>query len=156
MMDVDVAVKWSAQTLKTDGLFAMQDYVGPNRFQWTNRNLDFVERVRRSLPESLLMDPLNGGQTLPFRLQRPDPDAIAAFDPTEAPDSERILDAIDKYFLAPEIIPTGGTLYHFGLKDILANFTQSEIPILAQILNVDAALATAGETHYAAAFCWKL
>ncbi|MEQ8861712.1 MAG: class I SAM-dependent methyltransferase [Pseudomonadales bacterium] len=155
MLDVEAAVDWSHRVLKPGGIFAMYDFVGPNRFQWTDRNLDYIEKVRNALPLSLMAATETPGARLRARIERPDPERLMAVDPTEAADSQRIPDAILKHFPHAEIVPTGGAIYHVGLKDILARFTDEDAGWMDFVLMVDQLLADLGETHYAVAIVRK-
>lgn len=86
MMDVPTAVEWSWRVLRMGGLFALDDFIGATRFQWPDEQLGFIEQMRRTLPERLLVDP------------------------SEAADSERTLPAVRKFFPEAEITLTGGIL----------------------------------------------
>jgi SAM-dependent methyltransferase len=156
MPDVDAAIQWSRDRLKPGGLFAMDDFVGPSRFQWTDKNLDWASKVRASLSDRYLQNPNAPGSLVSRECLRPTIEAMIADDPSEAADSERILDAIRNHFNDPEIIPTGGALYHLALNDIFDNFrTEDDLSQLRQILLLDQMLAETGTTQYAVAFAVK-
>ena len=57
MPDVSDALRWSSDRLKPRGLLAMDDFVGPSRFQWSDTNLDWATRVPQELPTRLLRNP---------------------------------------------------------------------------------------------------
>jgi SAM-dependent methyltransferase len=153
MPDVKSAIQWSRDRLKRGGLFAMDDFVGPNRFQWTDSNLQWSKRVRTNLPERFLENPYASGAFLPKEVARSTIAEMIATDPSEAVDSGRILDCLKTIFPGVEIIPTGGALYHLALNDIFCNFnTDDELAMLRQILLLDQALAEHGLTQYAVAF----
>jgi SAM-dependent methyltransferase len=151
MFDTTAAVEWSRSALRAGGLFVMDDFVGPSRFQWTDRNLYFASAVRAGLPQRLLVHPTNRSETLRSMIVRPDPNALAAIDPTEAADSSNILPALGKCFPDAEVILTGGCIYHLALNDVLANVEEGDAALLQNLLLLDEALAEAGETHYAVA-----
>ncbi len=89
-------------------------------------------------------------------LHRPDLDAFIAADPSEAADSDKILDCIRLVFPDAEIIPTGGVVYHLALNDVLANFDdERDATLLQSLLLLDAALAGAGHSQYAVALAMK-
>jgi SAM-dependent methyltransferase len=50
MLDVEPAIEWSWRVLKPGGLFYMDDFVGPDRFQWTPQMLLVATAVRQSDP----------------------------------------------------------------------------------------------------------
>lgn len=156
MPDVEAAVQWSKDRLKLGGLFAMDDFVGPSRFQWTEENLIWANRVRGSLSDRLLENPYAAGTLLPRECGRPSIEDMIAADPSEAMDSGSILGAVEQTFPEAEIIPTGGALYHLALNDIFGNFrSEDDLSHLRQILLLDQMLAEAGTTQYAVAFAVK-
>jgi SAM-dependent methyltransferase len=153
MPDVAAAVRWSKERLKPGGLFAMDDFVGPDRFQWTDENLGWATKVRSALSDRLLASPYADAVVLPRECCKPTLDEIMAADPSEAMDSGRILAEVRVAFPQGEIIPTGGALYHLALNDIFCNFvTESDLDCLRQILLLDELLAKHGTTQYAVAF----
>jgi SAM-dependent methyltransferase len=156
MLDVDRAIAWSKDRLREGGLLAIDDFVGPTRFQWTDENLRWANLLRASLSERHLRHPTTPDALVARELHRPSADYVASLDPSEAADSERILDAIVRTFPNAEIIRTGGALYHLALNDIFCNFSTAEdLELLQSILLLDQALAESGTTHYAVAFARK-
>jgi SAM-dependent methyltransferase len=153
MPDVAAAVSWSKERLKPGGLFAMDDFVGPDRFQWTDENLAWATRVRYALSERLLASPYADAVVVDRECGKPTVEEVIAADPSEAMDSGRILAEVRRAFPEVEIIPTGGALYHLALNDIFCNFvTESDLDCLRQILLLDELLAKKGTTQYAVAF----
>ena len=150
MLDVDEAVRWTKRALRPDGYVYMNDFVGPNRMQWPDEALAIASRARELLPRRLLKRPAGEGY-LPSTIERPDPDKLAAADPTECADSDDILPAIRRHFPAAWIKPTGGTVYHTALHKIIANFTEEDAPLLETLLLLDDVCTMAGHTHYAVA-----
>jgi len=155
MLDVEEAVAWSHERLANGGLFAMDDFIGPTRFQWSDRTLEFSTRVRQSLPERLLVNPAQPGKFLSREVRRPVAEKLAEIDPTEAADSGRILSAVMRRFPGVEIMQTGGAIYGVALNDVIANFAPDDQPLLLAILLIDEALAAAGDSHYAVALARK-
>lgn len=176
MMDVEQAVAWSHRICKPEGMFYMDDFVGPSRFQWTDRMLEIASAARRLLPKRYLrrsapqacglaglrssLTSLLFGDTRrgyhPVDIHRPDAASIIAEDPSEAADSGRILEAIRRHFPDAEIINTGGVIYHMTLNDILANFDEErDRHLLELLLTIDDLCAELGHTHYATALAFK-
>lgn len=154
MLDTTAAVRWSREALCDGGYFAMDDFVGPSRFQWTDRSLAFVSAFRQSLPGQFLR--LSDGKTdAPSEVQRPPIDQMIRIDPSEAADSDNIIPAIEKCFPSAFIQRTGGDIYHLGLSDILINF-EEDAPELAYALVLDDAIVEMGERHYAVAIAQKI
>lgn len=156
MPNVVDALRWSRDRLKLGGLLAMDDFIGPSRFQWTDQNMEWAAAVRYNLPERFLRNPYAPEHLLPRDVQRPTPEEVIASDPSEAVDSGRIESALRMIFPDSEIIPTGGALYHLALNDIFGNFVGlDDLALLRQILLLDKALAQSGTTQYAVAFAIK-
>lgn len=150
MFEVDQAVRWSKRALRPGGYLYVNDFVGPTRMQWPDEALAIASRARELLPRRLLKRPTGKGY-LPTSLKRPDPYKLAAEDPTECADSADILPAIRRHFNAAWIKPTGGTIYHSALNDVIHNFTDEDAPLLEWLLLLDDACTLAGHTHYAVA-----
>ena len=54
MFDAAGAVRWSREILKLGGVFAIDDYVGPSRFQHSKGPLAAVNKILAGLPDRLL------------------------------------------------------------------------------------------------------
>ncbi|MBU1627553.1 hypothetical protein KKB18_09315 [bacterium] len=134
----------------------MDDFVGPNRFQWSERMLKVASSVRGALSKQYLRNLRDHATYLSAQLYRPDPKEVEAGDPSEAVDSERILDSINEYFPNAEVVKTGGTIYHLALADILHNFNEEKDRTLLEFLMIiDDLCAELGEDHYATALAIK-
>lgn len=151
MIDVDEAVRWSKAALREGGVFAMDDYTGESRFQWSDGALAAATRVRELLPPRLLAHPQHMDQLLGTRVDRPNAAKLAEVDPSEAADSSRILPAIARHFPDAQVIPTGGCIYHLALKDAIGNFGDADEPLLKSLLLLDDALAHVGHNLYSVA-----
>jgi len=155
MINVEDAVEWSWQVLKPGGLFYLDDFVGPDRFQWTQTMLLVATAVRQSLPDRLLINPRNPSTLLPRIVKNVDPEKLWQSDPSEAADSSRILECVKCRFPGVKIVLTGGVVYHLALSDVLANFREGDETLMERLLAVDDLCAALGETHYAAALALK-
>lgn len=157
MLDVDKAVEWSHKILDDGGVFYMDDYVGPNRFQWSNKALELGTRIRKILPDEYLKNPYEPNELINRTVLCPDPKQIK--DPSEAADSERILTSVKKYFPDAEITLLGGVIYHGTLSNILSNIDESDPKdktILELLLIIDELATKSGiESHYATVLAIK-
>ncbi|HSW05527.1 class I SAM-dependent methyltransferase [Aquabacterium sp.] len=152
MLDARAAVFWSWQALKPGGIFFANEFVGPTHMQYTDRQLDLAEKVRRSLPEKYLVDPRQPSKRVPMRRTRPDLATFLSVDPTECADSSNILPAIRAFFPEAMVLPTGGVVYMLALNEILSNIHETEDAALLQVLMLaDDLCIEAGETLYAVA-----
>lgn len=160
MLDVDRAVLWSRQVLRPGGLFYMEDYVGPNRFQYDARTRAVASAVRAALPDRLLRNPQHQDELLPRTINNISAARLAEADPSEAPQSDRILGAVRVHFPNAEIVSTGGVIYNLALKDAVANFDEADpgdAARLESLLLLDAVATETMEiqTHYAVALAFK-
>lgn len=156
MLNVDDAVKWTYEVLRSQGMLLMDDFVGPSRFQWTDRSMEFASKIREILPEKYLKNPDNPSKLLSRKILRPNIKTLIQHDPTEAADSDRIIPSILKYFPNADLKFTGGCIYHLALNDVLANIDEEEDSILLElILLTDEALSYIGENHYAVCIALK-
>lgn len=174
MLNVEMALKWSYDVLEKGGMFYMDDFVGPSRFQWSDRMLKIASAVRTALPEKYLLKPWPKGwkcvkqlikrlfypqrakSLFPRVLQRPSIDDMISSDPSEAADSERIVHCVKKFFPNAEITLTGGVIYSLALSKILQNFDESKDQyILNLLMTIDDSYTKQYDTFYATALAIK-
>lgn len=156
MFSVPDAIHWSRKILKPGGMFYMDDFVGADRFQWSDKILDTCEHIRKALPERYLINPSKPDELIAYRVPRPSYGAMIAADPSEAPDSSRTLQYVKHFFPNAEVTFTGGVIYHLALKDIINNFDEEEDrQQLELLLAMDDILANQGDTLYATALALK-
>lgn len=157
MLDVDKAVEWSKNILRSGGLFYMDDFIGSSRFQWPDAQLEFATRIRKVFENSrYLVNPKTNFGSMPTTISRPSLDKLIEADPSEAADSDSIVDAIYKYFPNAEFKVTGGVVYHLALSGMLDNFDEKDDKILLDLLMiVDELYAKLGQTHYGVALAFK-
>ena len=152
MPDVSEALAWSRTILKQGGIFSMDDFVGPTRFQWPDRQLALATAIRKVIPNRYLATPGSPFRHLPLAVERPTIASMIALDPSEAADSERILPSLAKHFPEATVRKTGGVVYNLALHGITHNFDPEEDKKLLELLMIiDEQCITAGDTHYAAA-----
>jgi SAM-dependent methyltransferase len=107
-------------TLKPNGIFVINEFVGPTRFQWTDRQLDAVNSLLALLPEKYKI--LYGTQTIKKKVQRPSLFSMWLSDPSEAVESSRILPLLNELFDVVEARNYGGTILHLLFDQIAYNF----------------------------------
>jgi 2-polyprenyl-3-methyl-5-hydroxy-6-metoxy-1,4-benzoquinol methylase len=146
MIDTSKTVKISIEILNNGGILFCNDYVGASRFQWSDIELAIVNGVRAMLPDELFVMP--NGQRINKWVTKPSLESMIQADPSEAADSASILEAIKKNFESPEIINTGGLIYHLCLNDILQNIKE-ESDMLQYLLQLDEELCTHDFWQYA-------
>lgn len=155
MFDIAEALQWSLDHLKPGGLFIMDEFVGPNRFQWSDETLRVASDVRAALDDRHLILPGNPDKRFPRTMRRPNPKSIADADPTESVASEEILPRLAEYMPDAEVVPLGGVVYQVALSGVLTNFTEHDEALLKSLLVLDGILADQGHSVLAAATCRK-
>ncbi len=159
MLDTKKAVRWSFDILSPGGVFYMDDFVGPTRFQWSDESLKLGTRIRKILPKDFLRHPYKKGSYLPRELARPSVEEMKCSDPSEAADSSSIIKRVKEYFPNAKIKLTGGLIYHTTLNDVLYNINESDEKdkaILELLLIIDELSLNSGvESQYAAVIAVK-
>lgn len=109
------------RALKPGGLFILNEFVGPTRFQWTDKQLAIVNDILRDLPKDyrrLVLSP----DTVRDQLLRPTVEQMIAIDPSEAVRSGELVLLVNTHFDVIEKIDFGGTILQLLLQDIAGNF----------------------------------
>ena len=109
--------------LAPGGRFLFNEYVGPNRFQYGDAQMELINRYFRLIPDHLRMN--RYWRILPWSKPRPDPVQLAADDPTEAVRSEDVLPLARRFFEVEKEYPYGGGLLNYLLYETIANFDES-------------------------------
>jgi len=117
------------RALHPGGIFHLNEYVGPTRFQWTDAQLQLINDYLDSIPERLRQTP--NGRKPPVK--RPTIEQMVAMDPTEAVRSAEIREVLLQHFTIAEDRPCGGTLLHMGLAEIAQNFSTADPEAVAYL-----------------------
>ena len=113
-----------AVALSPGGLFVVNEYIGPARFQWLDKTQMLMNRMLELLPEELRVNPVNG--RIKETIERASAEEIARSDPSESIRSDEIVELLRARFEILYRADFGGTLLQFLLADIAANFRQDE------------------------------
>jgi len=108
------------RTMRDDATLFVNEYVGPNRFQYSDRVLAIMNALLRCLPPEL-----RKGAITPVTYEsrtRPTVEEMIAADPTEAVRAEELLTFTHKTFDVIEHKNIGGTILQHLLYDIAQNF----------------------------------
>jgi SAM-dependent methyltransferase len=140
-----------ARLLAPDGWFFLNEYVGPDRFQYSPAHMQQVAALAQALPDRLLTT--RSGQVK--RGFRPSSVAeVVALDPSEAVCSSRILPLLAERFEVVAQRPYGGAVLHVLLADIAQNFQPAEArPWLTALIEAEDELDRLGllEQHFSCA-----
>lgn len=139
--DLIARLRWA---LKPDGLLVLNDFVGPSRFQWTDAQLRIVNQLLRDLPPRYRKRWKT--RSIKRSFHRPGRLLMRLADPSEAAESDAILDVLGSTFELVELKPYGGTILQLIFDDIAHNFLDGSIETDALIRHCfeveDAALAS--------------
>jgi SAM-dependent methyltransferase len=113
-----------AGSLRARGLFVINEYVGPARFQWLDKTQDVMNRILELLPEEYRVNPRNG--FLKEHIERAPAEEIARVDPSESVRSDEIMELLRSRFDVHYHADFGGTINQFLLADIAANFDDND------------------------------
>lgn len=131
--------------LRPGGFLHLQEFVGPDRFQWTDRQLEEMSAWVQSLPERYRRTPDGLLKTAAGRATVAE---MIAHDPTEAVRSSMIEPLLAERFEILERRPLGGTLAMMALAGIAQNFNPREpedVAHLERLLTREAELMARGE-----------
>lgn len=133
------------KTLRPGGYFILNEFVGPNQFQWTDAQLHHAQRLLEDIPENFRQTIREDG--IKLSVERPTIAAMNEYDPTEAIRSEDIIPELEKQFQVVERKDFGGTLLHLVLDNIAGNLSDSDEgkAILRHLFSEEQRLIRSGE-----------
>jgi SAM-dependent methyltransferase len=107
--------------LRPGGLFVVIEYVGPSRFQWSDKVERLMNRILATVPKTHRLS-LKDEVTIKGEVRRPSLEDVIKADPSEAVRSQEIPGLLAKNFEILYRADFGGTLLQFVLADIAGNF----------------------------------
>jgi SAM-dependent methyltransferase len=113
-----------ASSLRPGGVFVVNEYIGPARFQWLDKTQELMNGMLEVLPEELRVVPSSG--LVKEHFERTPPEEIARVDPSESIRSDEIVALLESRFDVVYRADFGGTLLQFLLADIAANFHEDD------------------------------
>ena len=141
--DLEDVLDRLAALLAPGGLVFVEDFVGPARFQWTDAQLDAINRLLARLPEELLADLAATDGRRKRSVERPDVEAWIASNPNDAVRSDEILALLDARLQRVEVCPYGGAIFHQLFSRIMGNFA-GRPELVGVLMEVDALLTDTG------------
>jgi SAM-dependent methyltransferase len=137
--DVAATVRFAHQVLSPGGLLFADEYIGPRRFGYPPAHADLMKALYRALaPELRCQWP---------ELPQPDPADVAAADPTEAGESDLIVDTVRAQFEDVELAPIYGALpfiLWWGLDHDALWDTPAGRDFAEFLLTLDSAMGSSG------------
>lgn len=146
------------RSLKESGYFIANEFVGPTRFQWTDRQLEVVNGILSILPAKYKTRWDNG--SVKSRVFRPGRLSMVLVDPSEAVESSKILPLLYRIFNVIEVKGYGGTILQTLFSSIAHNF-HSEDPetknFIKLCFNIEDLLLGSGDiqSDFVVAVCQK-
>ena len=143
--------------LAPGGLLVVDEYVGPNRNQWTVGQLDAANALLATLPVRYRVTPEGDVKR---RVVRPSLLRMRLHDPSEAVESARIMPLLRAMFRVEDERGYGGALLHPLLARIAQNFRgedEETRTLLGRCFDAEDALLGTGEIghDFAVAVCRK-
>ena len=155
MSDLDAILARCRAALKRSGYLFVNEYIGPNRMAYSEREKEAMQGVFQMIPKKYRISHADHDRgQVRTHVYFPDPEEVARVDPSEAIHSEEIMDAINRHFRVEEFNFTGGTLLQYMLQDIAGNFRQEDsesVKILDLVFNIEKSLVDSGDLkpHFA-------
>jgi len=118
--------------LKPGGYLLVCEFVGPTRFQWSDRQLAVANALLAILPDKYKKTTRGDYKR---NIPRPGYLRMLLTDPSEAIESSRIMPLLHKYFEIVELKEIGGTIINLVFTKIAHNFT-SEDAIAKRFLRI--------------------
>lgn len=113
-----------ARALTPGGVFAINEYVGPARWQFTLTQLILANLLLQILPRRLRVCYPDG--RLKRGIRRPTIQQMIDMDPSEAARSDEILPVFQQYFVLEHCIDYGGSVSILVLDNIVSNFREDD------------------------------
>jgi SAM-dependent methyltransferase len=135
------------RALKPGGYFVLNEFVGPTRFQWTDRQLEVINGVLHTLPARLRAR-CDGSGAVKREVVRPTIAEMKSIDPSEAVRSAEILSLLPSFFEVVQVTGYGGTVLQMLLHEIAGNFQGGDgapSTILEAICDIEEALIDLGD-----------
>jgi len=141
--DLEAVLDRLAAMLVPGGLLFVEDFVGPARFQWTDAQLEVINRLLACLPPELLTDLSSTDGRQKRRVERPSLARLVAANSNEALRSDAVVPALDARFERVEVSLYGGAVFHQLFNRIMGNFADRP-DLVGLLMEVDALLTDTG------------
>jgi ubiquinone/menaquinone biosynthesis C-methylase UbiE len=144
--------------LKQNGYLIINEFVGPARFQWTDRQLEAINGLLSALPAGYRT--MWNSNSVKRKICKPSRLRMILDDPSEAVESANILPMMHKIFHVIEIKEYGGTILHMLFQGIAHNFLSEDREtrrLLDACFEVEDALLNNGDirSDFIVAVCTK-
>jgi SAM-dependent methyltransferase len=130
------------EALVPGGRLIFNEFIGPRKFQWTDLQMEIINRVLAALPSRLREDRSQPG-SVKEPVRRPTIEEMDRIDPSEAVLSDLIMPLAHQFFEPVVIREYGGTILHLLLDRIIGNFredAEEDREILFDVFELEALL----------------
>lgn len=160
--ELDAILARCAESLEPDGYLFINEYIGPSRYAFSEREKQAMQALFQLIPEKYrLSRHAHDWGELKHRMEFPTPEQVEQDDPSEAINSAEIPDALRRHFHIEEFNDQGGSLLQFVLHGIIGNFTVGDPKakaILDMLFQIEDQLVQLGDipVHFALIVCRPL
>lgn len=141
MSDLTQILQSCSRALRKDGFLFVNEYIGPNRFDFSRREKEVMTAAFHLIPEKYRLSQTGEEKgKVKTELMFPSPAEVARVDPSEAIHSEEIFEAIEKNFEILEFNSAGGSVCQFMLDGIAGNFRHNDpesLKVLRLIFDIE-------------------
>jgi ubiquinone/menaquinone biosynthesis C-methylase UbiE len=127
-----------SKSLKMDGVFIINEFVGPDKFQWTERQMEIANSLLALIPDKYKIKHYD--KKIRRKIYRPGLLRMRIYDPSEAVESSRIVPLTRQNFDVIEDRSYGGTILQILFQDIANNFMNDDketIELLALVCDLE-------------------
>ena len=135
--------------LAQDGVFVVNEFVGPSRFQWTDRQMAAANELLARFPDRYRT--LAGSRHTRLPVIRPSRLGMMLRDPSEAVESARIMELLPRVFDVKEVRGYGGAVLHLLFAGIAHHFMDPDAEaqrLLTLAFETEDALIARGEVGH--------
>ena len=143
MLDVAAALAWSVGVLAPGGYLVINDYVGPTRLQWTRTEVRFARDFMAAAASHL-----EGAPPVNFKLPVLSRLRQTLRDPSEAPESDRIIPACRATCGGFAPTPIGCAMINIAGPGVVSRCQEGN-PALQLLCDWDRKAEAAGFSHFA-------
>jgi hypothetical protein len=122
VMNIEFFFEQVNRALKQEGLFIINEYVGPSQFQWREKQCEFVNKILGVLPVHFKRSLDKDYGRIKETIEKVPKEIMDRNDPSEAIRSEEIIPLFYRFFDVIEKIEWGGTILHPLFHKIVGNF----------------------------------
>lgn len=110
--------------VKPEGLLLINEFVGPDRFQWTDSQIKLSNELLKKIPATHRT--YWNSSSVKNKIYKPGRLRMMLNDPSEAVESSQIIPLLNKHFECMELKNYGGTILHPVLDGIAHNFLKDD------------------------------